>query len=524
MRDESPRRPGALLSVPPVEVPAAILPRASSATAPTVSCGAPWAENNRSGSSSPGRDCSRRNRSISRGMTNSSLRHSTTPCSAANCSAPAPTKYTCGLSSRTSRAARIGLRMCSTQPTPPARRVAPSMSRASSCTRPSRVRKLPRPASKVSSSSMMTIASTTASSAVPPRLRTFHPASSACFTPATWAATMPSGMAQAPPWTTSTGFCFNGNSSGGEWLVRCSSSGGVVSRYDCGGFRLLIRVLDSMGNCDVRKHGNDPQHWRHAVENGSNDHQDQPLRAFHKADLASSDQRLGSRPGVADHHRPHHHDRNQNQVEETVCSSVINQQSEEQGHIAIAIHDRVEERTKTRNLIRGARYASVHQVKETRSNDDQAGVEEHPSLILSRGVSEQNCRHDVNDQPHEREDVGRNPGQGHPINDGHQQHPARFSKGPCPSHSGSSCIVVRLKTSSSRLPVGVTTVAVSPTFLLMSARPIGEVVEIRPFATSDSSLVTSRYSISVSFEESYTFTLEPSPALSLGMLFRLMSE
>src|SRR6201995_3159603 len=36
--DESPTRPGALFSVPPVEVPAAILPPASSATAPTVSC------------------------------------------------------------------------------------------------------------------------------------------------------------------------------------------------------------------------------------------------------------------------------------------------------------------------------------------------------------------------------------------------------------------------------------------------------------------------------------------------------
>src|ERR1700694_4943732 len=36
--DESPSRPGALLSVPPVEVAAAILPSRSSASAPTVSC------------------------------------------------------------------------------------------------------------------------------------------------------------------------------------------------------------------------------------------------------------------------------------------------------------------------------------------------------------------------------------------------------------------------------------------------------------------------------------------------------
>ncbi len=44
------------------------------------------------------------------------------------------------------------------------------MRRASSWTRPSEVRKLPRPASKVGSSSRMVTAASTASVAVPPRL------------------------------------------------------------------------------------------------------------------------------------------------------------------------------------------------------------------------------------------------------------------------------------------------------------------------------------------------------------------
>ena len=73
-----------------------------------------------------------------------------------------------------SSAARTGFRMRSTQPTPPARSVAPSMMRASSCTLPSRLRKLPRPASKLSSSSMMTTDSSTASSADAPRSSTLH--------------------------------------------------------------------------------------------------------------------------------------------------------------------------------------------------------------------------------------------------------------------------------------------------------------------------------------------------------------
>ena len=52
-------------------------------------------------------------------------------------------------------------------------------------------------------------------------------------------------------------------------------------------------------------------------------------------------------------------------------------------------------------------------------------------------------------------------------------------------------MVDSLRISSSRLPLGVTTVAMSLTCLPSRARPMGEVVEMRPLVTSDSSLVTS---------------------------------
>ena len=43
-------------------------------------------------------------------------------------------------------------------------------------------------------------------------------------------------------------------------------------------------------------------------------------------------------------------------------------------------------------------------------------------------------------------------------------------------------MVLNFRTSISRLPFGVTTIAVSPTFLFSNARPIGELVEIFPEA------------------------------------------
>ncbi len=53
---------------------------------------------------------------------------------------------------------------------------------------------------------------------------------------------------------------------------------------------------------------------------------------------------------------------------------------------------------------------------------------------------------------------------------------------------------------------------------------MGEVVEIFPVATSDSSLVTSLYFISSFLVLSKTVTVEPSPTLSWGILFMLTMD
>src|SRR5580698_5309581 len=85
-------------------------------------------------------------------------------------------------------------------------------------------------------------------------------------------------------------------------------------------------------------------------------------------------------------------------------------------------------------------------------------------------------------------------------------------------------MVVRLRISSSRLPLGVITDRPRLAQQEGRRRGHGDVVEILPAPTSDSSLVTSLYSISSFFELSKTLTVEPSPTLSLGMLFMLVSD
>src|SRR5580704_3010787 len=87
------------------------------------------------------------------------------------------------------------------------------------------------------------------------------------------------------------------------------------------------------------------------------------------------------------------------------------------------------------------------------------------------------------------------------------------------SPSISSWIVASFRIFSSRFPLGETTMTSSPTFLFSNARPIGDVVEIFPVATSDSSLVTSLYSSSSFLVLSKTLIVERRPTRSRGMLF-----
>src|SRR5439155_26122367 len=81
-------------------------------------------------------------------------------------------------------------------------------------------------------------------------------------------------------------------------------------------------------------------------------------------------------------------------------------------------------------------------------------------------------------------------------------------------------MVTRRTTSNSFLPAGVATSISSPTLRLSRALPMGEVVEMRPFSASTSSLLTSEYSIFASRCTSSTVSREPYPERSLGILVR----
>src|SRR6185437_13964847 len=259
---------------------------------------------------------------------------------------------------------------------------------------------------------------------------------------------------------------------------------------------LLVSKRDAVDDGYGGQNSQHPEHRSHcapASKQSSNDHQHNALRTFHEAYLACPDERFSAGTRVAHHDRADHDNGDQYQVEEAVGAGIINQKAKEERHIAVAVDDGIKEAAKGGDLVGSAGHAAIHHVKDSSSNDHQPGIEEHARVVSGIGKTKEDCGNNVDDQADEGEHVGRDAGEGQPANNRVQQHSAGPSKSPGPGHCASSWIVVSCNISISRFPLGVTTVAVSPTFLPINALPMGEVVEINPLVTSDSSLVTSLY-------------------------------
>src|SRR5207237_8917245 len=84
-----------------------------------------------------------------------------------------------------------------------------------------------------------------------------------------------------------------------------------------------------------------------------------------------------------------------------VSARVIDKQAEEQGDIAIAIDDGIEEGTKRGYLVSRTSDAPIDHVEDPRRENHQAGVEKESGLPIAARVSEQSGSDMVNRESRE---------------------------------------------------------------------------------------------------------------------------
>ena len=92
-------------------------------------------------------------------------------------------------------------------------------------------------------------------------------------------------------------------------------------------FGLLPGEDHAMQHSEISKYRDDPEHGSHAIGQRSNDEQHDSFGPLHKPDLAGRNDVFGTGPGVADHHRRHHHDSGQDDVGSAVDAAVVDQQT-----------------------------------------------------------------------------------------------------------------------------------------------------------------------------------------------------
>src|ERR1019366_6626592 len=115
-------------------------------------------------------------------------------------------------------------------------------------------------------------------------------------------------------------------------------------------FGLLEGVDHAVDHGDVGEHRDHPQHRRHAIEQGADDDQHDALRTLQEANFALGNGVLRASPRIADHHRPHHDDGGEHDVEEAIDAGVVDQQADVQRQVRVTVQHGIEEAAEARHL------------------------------------------------------------------------------------------------------------------------------------------------------------------------------
>jgi hypothetical protein len=185
---------------------------------------------------------------------------------------------------------------------------------------------------------------------------------------------------------------------------------------------LLPGEIDAVDHRDIREYGNHPQDRRHAVKERAYQQEHDALGTLEETHLAFGDGVFGARAGIAHHHGAGHHNRGQDHVEIAVNRSVVDQQAHEENQVGITVDDGIEEPAEAGHAAGRAGNWAVGQIKNRRSQHDQAGREK-----LS--AAEKDGRNAVDHEPGERQDIRVNPRERQAAHDFLQQPVAGLSDG-----------------------------------------------------------------------------------------------
>src|SRR5437764_1367656 len=103
------------------------------------------------------------------------------------------------------------------------------------------------------------------------------------------------------------------------------------------------------------------------------------------------------------------------------AASVVNQQSEEKRHVAIAIDNGIKERAESCDLSGGARHAAIDHIKDSCADNHQSGIRKQPAIVGGVSVAKKDGGDGVDYQSDEGHDIGGNPGKRKAANNRVQQ-------------------------------------------------------------------------------------------------------
>jgi len=148
------------------------------------------------------------------------------------------------------------------------------------------------------------------------------------------------------------------------------------SGEDATGASFLPGEIDAVDNGERGNDSNDPQDWAHAIEEPSDDEQDETLGPLHEADFAEGNKGLGAGAGIADHDGAGGGDSGKHDVGSATAHGIVDQEAHVKGHIRIAVERGIVKGAEGGNAVLAAGDLAIQNVQEAGEENDQRASEE----------------------------------------------------------------------------------------------------------------------------------------------------
>src|SRR5207249_9859656 len=155
---------------------------------------------------------------------------------------------------------------------------------------------------------------------------------------------------------------------------------------DAAGLGFLPGEIDAVDNGERGNDGNRPEDRPHAIEDSTDDEQNDALGALHEADFTEWNEGLGACARIADHDGAGSGDGGENDVGSSASHGIVDQETHVEGHVRVAVQRGIVEGAKSSDAVLAPRDLAIQHVQKSGKKIINAPVKNPPTAKKAAAI------------------------------------------------------------------------------------------------------------------------------------------